>query len=422
MAIGYFLRVGDKTTCGGQILTGDNTMQWYGVAGAREGDMVSCGKHSGGYYIIGGVSSMWLENRQYAGTLESLSSCPCHSRFIPSMQDCYSNDEEPTSRTYSPVAPETSTQQPISQVSNNYTSPALAKDNNKIRIDAQHLIDCADELCEKHLYYPEVKSEFKSDIETFAYQIVDQVESGQKSYEQGSAELKQEEKSLLEQSLNWLTNGLSIFGGAGMVWAGGALCGTGLGCIIGAPLIAHGANGIYEGVEGLVEGRNDIDGPLRKGYKVAAKELGFNESVGNLTYDLIDLGISVHGKLKLVPKLNEFGEQKRNLFIKEYARQDLEKAYKQMSDKLLSIEVISDTINIFKIKDDIKNVFLLDHNSNDVMMVIAEPKSITNVKYIVENCEFYIVISNNDENVSYYKCTDDKGNEQKYHTNGDVMK
>ena len=41
MAIGYFLRVGDRTTCGGQILTGDNTMQWYGVAGAREGDMVS---------------------------------------------------------------------------------------------------------------------------------------------------------------------------------------------------------------------------------------------------------------------------------------------------------------------------------------------------------------------------------------------
>ncbi|MCU9581926.1 MULTISPECIES: DUF4225 domain-containing protein [Morganellaceae] len=67
----------------------------------------------------------------------------------------------------------------------------------------------------------------------------------------------------MEQSLNWLTNGLSIFGGAGMVWAGGALCGTGLGCIIGAPLIAHGANGIYEGIEGLVEGRDDIDGRLR---------------------------------------------------------------------------------------------------------------------------------------------------------------
>lgn len=92
MAMGYFLRVGDRTTCGGQILTGDNTMQWYGVAGAREGDMVSCGKHSGAYRILGGVNSMWLEDRKHAGTLESMSSCPCHARFINSIQDCYSDE------------------------------------------------------------------------------------------------------------------------------------------------------------------------------------------------------------------------------------------------------------------------------------------------------------------------------------------
>ncbi|EMD1719437.1 DUF4225 domain-containing protein [Providencia stuartii] len=422
MAIGYFLRVGDKTTCGGQILTGDNTFIFHGRSAARQGDLVTCGKHSGTYNILGGVSNVWGNGRMMAGTLDSFSSCPCKARLINSITDCYSKEDEPMSRAYNPVASEPPTQQPISQPSNHYASPIIANDNNKIRIDAQHLIDCADELCEKHLYYPDIKNAFQSQVEAFAYLIVDQVESGQKSYEQGSAELKQEEKSLLEQSLNWLTNGLSIFGGVGMVWAGGALCGTGLGCIIGAPLIAHGANGIYEGVEGLVEGRDDIDGPLRKGYQIAAKELGFNESVGNLTYDLIDLGISVHGKLKLVPKLNEFGDPKKNLFIKEYARQDLEKAYKQMSDKLLSIEILSDTINLFKIKDDIQNAFLLDQDSNNVMMVVAEPQSITNVKDIVENCELYIVISNNDENNSYYKCTDDKGNEQKYHTNGDIMK
>lgn len=86
MAIGYFLRVGDRTTCGGQILTGDNTMQWYGVAGAREGDMVSCGKHSGRFYIIGGCNSVWDEGRKVAGTLESMSSCPAmHDLLIPFM-------------------------------------------------------------------------------------------------------------------------------------------------------------------------------------------------------------------------------------------------------------------------------------------------------------------------------------------------
>ncbi len=32
MAIGYFLLVGDKTTCGGQIITGDHTMTFNGRA------------------------------------------------------------------------------------------------------------------------------------------------------------------------------------------------------------------------------------------------------------------------------------------------------------------------------------------------------------------------------------------------------
>ncbi|MCA6219933.1 PAAR domain-containing protein [Photorhabdus antumapuensis] len=31
MAIGYYLLVGDKTTCGGQIITGDHTMTFNGI-------------------------------------------------------------------------------------------------------------------------------------------------------------------------------------------------------------------------------------------------------------------------------------------------------------------------------------------------------------------------------------------------------
>lgn len=76
MTIRYFLRVGDKTICGGQILTGDNTMQWYGTAGTREGGRVTSGKNSDLYYILGGVNSFWLEDRKHAETLEIFSSCP----------------------------------------------------------------------------------------------------------------------------------------------------------------------------------------------------------------------------------------------------------------------------------------------------------------------------------------------------------
>lgn len=93
MSVGYFLRVGDSTTCGGKILTGDPTFQWYGVAAAREGDMVNCGKHSGNYKILGGVTDTFDEGQVLAGSLDSFSSCPCHAKFIPSIQDSYSKDD-----------------------------------------------------------------------------------------------------------------------------------------------------------------------------------------------------------------------------------------------------------------------------------------------------------------------------------------
>ncbi|EMT6382890.1 MULTISPECIES: DUF4225 domain-containing protein [Providencia] len=407
MAIGYFLRVGDKTTCGGQILTGDNTFIFHGRSAARQGDLVTCGKHSGTYSILGGVSNVWGNGRMMAGTLDSFSSCPCKARLINSITDCYSKEDEPMSRAYNPVAPEHPTQQPISQPSNNYAPPIIANDSNKIRIDAQHLIDCADELCEKHLYYPDVQSEFKSDVENFAYQIVDQVESGQKSYEQGSTELKQEEKSLREQAFDLISNGLSIVGGIAMTGAGIGLCSTGLGCLIGAPLIAHGVNGIYEGGVGIYQGDSNIQGPLREGYKATAKLLGFNESVGNLAYDLIDLGISISGKLKLIPKLNEYGNPNKNLFFKEYVRKDLEYAYKQLSNRLLMVEIVSDGLSLLNITDDIKNMIVIDKENNHISLVINEPEKISNVKEIVDECYTAILITGNDDTPSkILVCTD----------------
>jgi len=94
MAMGFFLRVGDKTSCGGEILTGDPTFSWYGVPTARDGDAVSCGKHSGRFQICGGVQDVWDEGQMLAGTLDSISSCPCRATFINSIVDCYEKEEQ----------------------------------------------------------------------------------------------------------------------------------------------------------------------------------------------------------------------------------------------------------------------------------------------------------------------------------------
>ena len=92
MAIGYFLRLGDRTTCGGTILSGDPAFTIDGVATARMGEVVSCGRHPGQYAILGGVKDMWNEGQAMAGTLDSVSSCPCRATFINSIFDSYEKE------------------------------------------------------------------------------------------------------------------------------------------------------------------------------------------------------------------------------------------------------------------------------------------------------------------------------------------
>ena len=56
MAKGHFIRLGDETTCGGKVLEADTRVMMFGIAHAREGDRVSCGKNDETYKIVGGVS------------------------------------------------------------------------------------------------------------------------------------------------------------------------------------------------------------------------------------------------------------------------------------------------------------------------------------------------------------------------------
>lgn len=84
MATGYYLVLGDMTTCGGKILEGDPTNTLAGIPVSREQDKVTCGKHSGIFKIVGHIPYNEVNGRKYAGTLHSTSSCPCGARLIPS--------------------------------------------------------------------------------------------------------------------------------------------------------------------------------------------------------------------------------------------------------------------------------------------------------------------------------------------------
>ncbi|MGA9705342.1 PAAR domain-containing protein [Pseudomonas sp.] len=85
MSVGYFIGLGDKTTCGGEVLDGDKSFDIHGLFHACEGDRVSCGKDGQVYKIVSGISHMNSRGRLMAGTLDSYSDCPCKAELIPSV-------------------------------------------------------------------------------------------------------------------------------------------------------------------------------------------------------------------------------------------------------------------------------------------------------------------------------------------------
>ncbi|PKH16511.1 PAAR domain-containing protein [Pseudomonas fluorescens] len=110
MSEGYFVGLGDRTTCGGRIIEGDPRVNIYGILHAREGDLVTCGKHKGTYQILGGISHIESHGKRVAGTLDSFSSCPCQARLIPSVYSATYENENSASPINQRIAqPNTST-------------------------------------------------------------------------------------------------------------------------------------------------------------------------------------------------------------------------------------------------------------------------------------------------------------------------
>ncbi|BCD88417.1 hypothetical protein PSm6_48240 [Pseudomonas solani] len=105
MATGYFIRRGDKTSCGGVVIEADNLVNMFGIAHARMGDRVTCGKHPGIYTIMGGVSFIQSSGRLVAGSLDSISSCPCRATFIPTLYDAVYRKETTASPAAARAAP-----------------------------------------------------------------------------------------------------------------------------------------------------------------------------------------------------------------------------------------------------------------------------------------------------------------------------
>lgn len=274
-----------------------------------------------------------------------------------------------------------------------YLHNVVISRKSPIRRDAERLIALADDLGEKHLYYPEVKSNYMQEVTAFANNIVDEVESNAKPYEQGRDELKEEEESLLEQAIDIGLRGLTILLGAPQFSSGFALCAGsgGLACVVGVPLMLHGANSVEEGFMG-----QDHVGFARQGYHYLAESLGYTNEEGDIAYYTVDVTSSMYGVFKLSLKPNAW-----KLF--RYLKNDFERGFTQMTKISLGFEIVGDIIAVSNIY---KSLNIISNKNEATIVVPNQPSDIKGVSDLINypNCQ-YIKEVTNGEITGYYNCT-----------------
>ncbi|WP_110968166.1 PAAR domain-containing protein [Pseudomonas huaxiensis] len=145
---GYFIRIGDKTSCGGKVIEGSSGTIMGGLPQSRLGDTVTCGVTGGFFQIVGGVPWILSDGLPVAGTLDSFSSCPCNASLCHSYQHA-------DYKTTSVQGPSSTTAQPTNLTAGeNHTAPLqFATPRNPesfsgcFQLLNQHAQPCASHSC-----------------------------------------------------------------------------------------------------------------------------------------------------------------------------------------------------------------------------------------------------------------------------------
>ena len=202
----------------------------------------------------------------------------------------------------------------------------------------------------RHLQDGITRSIFNREVAYYARSIVGDVKQGKKTVAEGLIEIKNEQRSLLNQSLEIGQKGIGVVAGALQMATGAGICYASVGtlCLFaGVPLMAHGANNVYEGGLNLMTGQSDTSGPVRNAYQAAASALGHGEQEANIAYGAVDIGLSAFSVARRVLKPDAW-----RLF--RYIDTDRIRAYKSMHPISLTTEAAVDTLTLQQIHQELK--------------------------------------------------------------------
>lgn len=213
---------------------------------------------------------------------------------------------------------------------------------------ANYLVSQACTLGGRHIKDGGLRASFNREVAYYARGIVRDVDSGRKTADEGLEAVLREKRALVKQSRDIALKGIGVVAGSAQFMAGAGLCygSVGLLCpFFGVPLMAHGANNIYENGRNMLQGRSDTQGPVRKLYQKASSALGGTSIEGNIAYGTVDIGMSAYGLLRLRLRPDAW-----RLF--RYVRTDYVRAYQMVSKPALLIDGVSGGITLDAIRDE----------------------------------------------------------------------
>jgi hypothetical protein len=238
--------------------------------------------------------------------------------------------------------------------------PMTSKNNNRavtfhelweVSHAAAKLTNHACAISARHLQDGVTRSIFNREVAYYARSIVRDVEQGEKTVAEGLIEIKKEQRSLLDQSLEVGEKGIGVVAGALQMATGAGICYASIGtlCLIaGVPLMAHGANNVYENGRNFMTGQSDTSGPVRNAYQAAASAMGHGEREANIAYGAVDIGLSAYSVARRVLKPDAW-----RLF--RYLDTDRIRAYKTMQPISLTTEAAVDAMTLKQIHQEFKN-------------------------------------------------------------------
>ncbi|TDF85025.1 DUF4225 domain-containing protein [Pseudomonas sp. H9] len=195
------------------------------------------------------------------------------------------------------------------------------------------------------------RMQFNRELAYYAKRVVDDVELGNRTPESGLAELIQTMRRLAVATVEVGRKSIGVVAGGAQVATGVGICygSAGTLCVVaGIPLMAHGANNMYEGGRNIFEDRTDVEGPVRKGYQKIAEGLGGTKSAGNVAYAATDIGLSGYSLFRMVVKPGAW-----RLFYRMPS--DYMRAYNSAGVFSLSVEAGSNISSVRQIQEELDN-------------------------------------------------------------------